>query len=425
VEGSVAFVGVNVIPMTEGASLLRAQTVIVRGGRIAAIGRESSTPVPRGAARIDARDRYLLPGLVDAHVHLEYFDDPAVLSRFLASGVTTVRNMDGRPYILAWKRRVALGTLLGPTIYTAGPILDGDPPLLDDNTVVRTAADARAAVEAQHAAGYDFVKVYTNISREAYDEVIRAARARGLTVAGHVSRHVGFDSALASGQHTIEHLAELDDAIEADDSPTRGRFHWSKLFLAMPADSARMRAVAKRLAAAGTWVVPTSVQPDRALPPSDSLGPWLAFAEMMQVPAAMRDGWAERARQAARRMDAEDWRLVERGRVNRRHMLAVLREARVNLAVGTDTPNPFVVPGASIHEELANFIRAGFSPLDAIAAATREPAQLLGASDEFGTVEVGKRADLMLVDANPLSDLAALRHPLGVMVRGRWLPIGR
>lgn len=167
-----AFVGAHVIPMTAGASVLVDQTVLVGSGRILAIGPTSTTPVPRGAVRIDARGHYLLPGLVDAHVHLEHFDDPVVLSRFVAKGVTTVRNMDGRPYILEWKRRVALGELLGPTIYTAGPILDGDPPLLDDNTVVRTTAEARAAVEAQHDAGYDFVKVYTNISREAYDEVV-------------------------------------------------------------------------------------------------------------------------------------------------------------------------------------------------------------------------------------------------------------
>jgi imidazolonepropionase-like amidohydrolase len=419
---AIAFVGVNVIPMSGGDSILLDQTVIVRNGRIAAIGLASAVNVPRNAHRIDARGKYLVPGLVDAHVHLEYFDDPCILAVFLANGVTTVRNMDGRPFILDWRRRIAAGDLLGPTIHTAGPILDGDPPILDDNTIVRTAADARAAVAGQDSAGYDFIKVYTNISREAYLAVVDAAKERGLAVAGHVSRHVGVAGALEARQHAIEHVAELDDAVEADDSPTRNRFHWTKLYLAMPMDTAKGWRVARELAAAGTWIVPTVVQADRALPPPDSLPAWLAAPEMTHIPAEGRARWEQRARRSTARMDAEDWRTVERGRENRRRLLRILREAGVNLAVGTDTPNPFVVPGFSVHEELANFVDAGFTPREALGAATREGARLLGELEQFGTVEVGKRADLLLLATNPLRNLDALRHPLGMMVRGRWMP---
>ncbi len=424
----IAFVGVNVVPMTAGDSLLLDQTLIVRGDRIAAIGPASVVAIPGNADRIDAVGKYLTPGLVDAHVHLEYFDEPSILSRFLANGVTTVRNMDGRPYLLDWRRRIAAGELLGPTIYTAGPILDGDPPILDDNTSVRTASEARAAVAAQDSAGYDFVKVYTNISREAYLAVIEAARERGLTVAGHISRYVGVAGALAARQHAIEHVAELDDAVEADTSPTRGRFHWTKLYLAMPMDTVKARRAARDLSAAGTWVVSTVVQADRALPPPDSLAAWLAAPEMAHIPPGGRNTWEQRARRSTARMDAEDWLTVERGRENRRHLLRILHESGVNVALGTDTPNPFVVPGFSVHEELVNFTEAGFTPRQALIAATREAARLLEKSPEFGTVEVGKRADLLLVNANPLTALETLRQPAGVMVRGRWMPaesIGR
>jgi imidazolonepropionase-like amidohydrolase len=416
----IALVGANVIPMSAGDSILIDQTVIVRGDRIAVIGPASLVEVPPNASRIDARGRYLMPGLVDAHVHLEYFDDPSILELFLTNGVTTVRNMDGRPHILEWRRRIASGELRGPTIYTAGPILDGDPPILDDNTSVRTAAEARAAVAAQDSAGYDFIKVYTNISREAYLAVVETAKERGLAVAGHVSRHVGIAGALEAGQHSIEHVAELDDAVEADDSPTRGRFLWTKLYLAMPMDTATAWSVARELTAAGIWIVPTVVQADRALPPPDSLASWLAASEMVHITVEGRGFWEQRARRSTARMDAEDWKTVERGRENRTRLLRILHEAGVELALGTDTPNPFVVPGFSVHEELANFIEAGFTPRKALGAATREAARLLGALEEFGTVEVGKRADLVLLDANPLSNLETLRRPVGVMVRGRW-----
>jgi imidazolonepropionase-like amidohydrolase len=421
-DEAVAFVGVNVIPMSDRDTILLDQTVIVREGRIAALGRASIVDVPRNALRIDARGRYLVPGLVDSHVHLEYFDDPSILRVFLANGVTTVRNTDGRPFILDWRSRVASGDLVGPTIYTAGPILDGDPPILDDNTIVRTTADGRSAVATQDAAGYDFIKVYTNISREAYAGVIEAAREHELPVTGHVSRHVGVIGALEAKQHAIEHVTELDDAVEADDSPTRGRFHWTKLYLAMSMDTAKARRVARDLAASGVWIVSTIVQANRALPPPDSLAAWLAGPDVAHIPAEGRGLWEQRARRSTARMDAEDWRVVERGRENRRRLLRILRDARVDLALGTDTPNPFVVPGFSVHEELTNFIAAGFTPWQALGAATREGARLLGASGEFGTVALGKRADLLLLDRNPLTSLDALRRPVGVMVRGRWMP---
>lgn len=418
----VAFVGVSVVSMAAGDSILHDQTVIVRGDRIAAMGDASVVDVPPDAHRIDGRGKYLMPGLVDAHVHLEYFDDPAILRLFLANGVTSVRNMDGRPYILEWRRRIAAGELIGPTIYTAGPILDGDPPILDDNTSVRTASEARAAVAAQDSAGYDFIKVYTNISREAYLAVIEAAKEGGLAVAGHISRHIGIAGALEARQHSIEHLIELDDAVEADDSPTRGRFHWTKLYLAMPMDTVKAAHVARDLADAGTWIVSTVVQADRALPPPDSLATWLAAPEMADFPSEGRNIWEQRTRRSTARMDAEDWQTVQRGRENRLRLLAKLREAGVDVALGTDTPNPFVVPGFSVHQELENLVAAGYTPRQALGAATRNAARLLGKSDEFGTVEVGKRADLVLLDANPLTTMKTLRRPVGVMFRGRWIP---
>jgi imidazolonepropionase-like amidohydrolase len=418
----VAFIGVNVLPMTSRDSTLVGRTVLVRDGRIAAIGPAATVKVPARAFRIDARGQYLMPGLVDAHVHLEYFGDPSVLALFLANGVTSVRNMDGRPYLLAWKGRTASGDLLGPTIYTAGPILDGDPPVRDDNTVVRNVAEARAAVAAQDSVGYDFVKVYTNLSAEVYRAVLAAARERGRRVAGHVPRSMSVEDVLASGQHSVEHLTDFDELVEAETSSVRNRSHWSRRYLAMPVDTVKMVAAARRVAASGVWIVPTVIQADRGLAPLDSVRAWLAAPEMARVPAEGREFWERLAARNAARMDSADWQVVKRGRANRRALLRALRMAGAKIAVGTDTPNPFVVPGFSVHEELAIFVEAGFSPREALMAATRQAAELMDTSDVAGTVEIGKRADLVLLSTNPLADIRTIRRPVGVMVRGRWIP---
>jgi imidazolonepropionase-like amidohydrolase len=421
-QDTFAFVGVSVLPMTASDTILHGQTVVVRDGHIAAVGPSSAIPVPSNTVRIDGSGPYLIPGLVDAHVHLEYFDDPGVLALFVANGVTTVRNMDGRPYLLDWKTRIAAGELIGPAIYTAGPILDGDPPIRDDNTVVKDPAEARAAVAAQHAAGYDFVKVYTGISPEAYRAVLSAAQELGMPVAGHVPRRLSLGEVLQSGLHSVEHLMDFDELVESDTSSLRGRFHWSKLYLAMPADTANITAAAQLAASSGTWIVPTMVQAERALVRPDSIDVWLAAPEMAFIPADGRALWKQQALRTAARMDSADWRAVERGRANRRHLLAALHASGARIAVGTDTPNAFVVPGFSVYEELALFMEAGISPREALVAATRDAALLLGAGDSAGTVEVGKRADLILLPANPLLDLRAVRRPTGVMLRGRWLP---
>src|SRR4051812_34075948 len=197
-SGEVAFVGVTVVPM-DTERRVPDQTVVVRHGRIAEIGPSSTVQVPAGALRIDGQGRFLMPGLADMHVHLYTRDD---LLLFLANGVTFVRNMWGAPYDLVWRARIEQGSLLGPTIYTAGPLLDGSPPIWNGSVVVETAADAERVVTGQKKAGYDFIKVYKKLLPEAYDAIAATAKREGMTFGGHVPAAVGLEHALAAGQRS-------------------------------------------------------------------------------------------------------------------------------------------------------------------------------------------------------------------------------
>jgi imidazolonepropionase-like amidohydrolase len=412
-----AIVGIAVIPMTDGSTILKDRTVLIRDGRIAALGPRSKVTVPAGARVIDGRGKYLLPGLADMHVHLEYIEDPNVLKLFVAQGVTTVRNMDGRPYILGWRGDVAAGRTIGPRIITAGPIIDGSPPARPDNLAVADAAAARAAVATQAAAGYDFIKLYSNLSPEAYAAAVAEARERGLRVAGHVPRAIGLEKTMASSW-SIEHLGDFASAVAAPQGPpTPG---WSRRGLSAPLDQARLATLAKQLADAKVWIVPTVIQQDRWLAPPTEVERWLAEPAIRNIPAAIIAQWRGAIDGISRRLDAEDWALVAQGRRNRLATIAAFHRAGVPLAIGSDTPNPFVAMGASVHQELANFVEAGLSPHEALRAATVAPARMLGLEREQGTVEAGKRADLLLLAANPLEDVARAAKPAGLVLAGRW-----
>ena len=413
---AVAFIDVNVIPM-DAEHILERQTVIVRDGKITAIEPTAKVQIPGSVFRIDGRGKYLMPGLAEMHTHL---GNKAQLLLYIANGVTTVRNMWGNPSHLQWRELISRGELLGPTIYTAGDIVDGSPP--QSGTVVETAQEAAREVAEQKAAGYDFIKVYNNLSKEAYNGLVAAAKEHGMPVAGHVPSAVGLEGVFSAGQASIEHLHRYIYELVAPDAAKKvgDRFFplQSRIVLWNYVDKTQFPKIAKATRDAGVWNTPTL-----AIFNHYSCGipeEFLAFITLpeMQYFSDDRQGeieWIQRRSIGQTEFSYED---VQRGKEVRMSFVKALHDAGARLLLGTD----YWMMGFSIHYELQSFVDAGLTHYEAIKAGTSDAAEFLNAADTFGTVAVGKRADLILVNGNPLEDVRNVARRTGVMVRGQWLP---
>jgi imidazolonepropionase-like amidohydrolase len=412
---AIAFVDVTVVPL-DSERLLAGHTVVVRGDRIVAVGPAASVAVPPGARIIEGRGRFLLPGLADMHAHLTREED---LHLYLARGVTTVRNMWGAPLHLAWRDRIRAGELAGPTLYTAGPIVDGAKPAHDGSLAVQTEEEAERAVALHRQAGYDFVKVYSRLEAPVFERVLAAARRAGLPVAGHVPRAVGLGRALDAGQLAVEHLNSFDEALQAQGSPLAGKWDGASQDAKIDhVDLALLPGLVQHIRERGAWICPTRNLLDQGDPVATRRR--LDRPEMRYVPGYERAIWTSSGGDPSPEATGRHQRTVALGD----RVLRALHEGGAHLLVGTDTGNPLVIPGYTLHEELALFVAAGFTPYQALRAATHDAAVFLGAEAEVGTVTVGKRADLLLVDGNPLADVEQADRIRGVMARGRWLGDG-
>jgi imidazolonepropionase-like amidohydrolase len=418
-----AFVGVTVIQMGS-ERVLADQVVLVQDERIRELGPSNAVHVPPEANRIEGHGLFLFPGLTDMHVHL--MESEVSFPLFLANGVTTVRNMAGSYDVVELRDRVEKGALIGPTIYTAGPLLDGSPPMWEGSDVVTTPEQARLTVEKQKSTGYDFLKVYDNLLPTAYDAIIDAAAQVHMPVAGHVPPHVGLQRALDAHQRSIEHLTGYFEWLQGEQSPFRHPNehetfpHPAHLLAQRQAlvdwlDESRIPQVAAATAKAGTWNVPTLVA-WRNLTPRTELDAAWKRPNMDYATPMLRQWW-----NSDTGYTAEDWAAKRRGDVVRTKVVRALHDAGARLLVGTDTPHPFVMPGFSVHEELSNFVSVGMSPYEALKAATVDAAEYLGAQREFGVIKPGARADLILLEGNPLEDVKNTSRIAGVMVRGHWL----
>jgi imidazolonepropionase-like amidohydrolase len=398
-DSVVAFVDVRVIPMNRDG-VLDHQTVIVRDGRIAQIGLAAQVKAPAGAITVDGRGKYLMPGLGEMHGHLpspnagpELTEN--VLFLYLANGVTTVRGMQGSLPHLELKARIARGELLGPRLWVPGPPLSGN--------AAPTPDAGRRLVEEQQAAGFDHLKIQEGLSRETYDTIVVTAKRLGMRFAGHVPDAVGVYHVLESGQASIDHLDNYVETVGGPDS----------------ADDRRIAQVVAATCAAHVWTVPTLALWETFLGTEDSAS-LAAREEVRYVPGAWRQNWAQQISQMRRNAPPADTRLVMLAL--RRKILKALQAAGCPIAFGTDSPQLYSVPGFSIHREMRSMLAAGLTPQQILNEGTLQVARYFGAEREFGSVAAGQRADLLLLNGNPLSDLVNVSRRAGVMVNGRWLP---
>ena len=408
-QGVVVFEDVNVIPM-DREQILKNQTVIVQDGIIRQIDDSNIVEVPSDALRIDGKGKYLVPGLTDMHVHVKEENE---LLLFVANGVTSIRNMWGGtgalrlmgfPDHLVWREQIENGEMFGPTLYTSGPIMEGPPksnPLME---VYDTPEAAAKSVTSQVAQGYDFIKVYDYLDLPTYDAVIETAHDLNVEVAGHVPKHVGLDHVLASGQKTIEHLSGFID----NDA---GSYIY-------PEDE--LADYAQKTKDAGVYVCPTIAVYQMYIPNED-LHLLEDRPEMAYVSPGMKLTWQYFSRPGA--MSGLTYQGDYPAQIHEMFISTtrILHEHGVKFILGTDSDNPYLVPGFSLLDELDYLIEAGFTPYEALEASTRNAAEAMGKRDEFGTIEAGKRADLILLEANPLEDVGNIRKHDGVMLRGHWL----
>jgi imidazolonepropionase-like amidohydrolase len=406
-----AIINVNVLPMTD-ETIVPGQTVVVQDGRIAAIGDVDTLPVPEGATVVDGTDRFLMPGLAEMHAHVPGTGTDAldrVLTLFVANGITTMRGMLGRPSHLQLRRDLLEGRVFGPRLVTSGPSMNGNS--------VDGPEDARSKVRAQHAAGYDFIKVHPGLTAEEFRALAGTANELGMPVAGHVTAAVGLEGALEAGMATIDHLDGYMEAMMPADSDRSGGYGgFFGVLLADQALAERIGALAAATAKAGVANVPTEALIEH-LVGDVAVVDLLSRPEMAYMPAATVERWAEaRAQQHAERGFSPE--VAARAIDIRRQLILALHQAGATLLLGSDAPQVFNVPGFSIHHELAFLVDAGLSPYEALRTGTVAVAEFLGANT--GTVEVGRDADLVLLDANPFEDIHHSRRVHGVMLRGTW-----
>jgi hypothetical protein len=439
-EEVVAFTHVHLAPMT-GERILENQAVLVKGAAIVAIGDPDTLPIPDGARVIDGHGAYLMPGLADMHMHTRQdWEDRETwpvhpLHLYLANGVTTIRDFapQGSPltYALAWRDEIRAGTRHGPTIYASGKLLYASP-----------VADPEGIVRQNHDLGFDFLKLYSYLSVEDFHRAMVAAKELGMYTSGHIPYAVGLEGILAEGMDEIAHIEELlpefiDFDRTRDLSPEAWLSYVAETALLQwdfssgtdPADFEAenvetLAHITEQLRTAKVPVCTTLVIDDVIQWKLFQPEAFLARSENRYLPSAYLEGFRRgEGKHQVQFRDKEDLAAFKYS--IDRWLLDGLHRAGILLLLGTDsgTGGMGIVPGYSIHDELRILVENGFTPYEAIASGTVHAATVaesMAGSGDFGTIEEGKRADLILVRGNPLEDVTAIQEPLGVMAAGRW-----
>lgn len=402
--------------------------VVITGDRITSVADPAKLQPPKNARVIDATGQYLIPGLWDMHVHSAFGDwfpggRDIILPLFIANGITGVRDMGGDvPVLMGWRKEIADGKVIGPRMVISGPMLDGYLPngklRFPSSIAVTTPAGAIAAVDSLKKQGVDFIKVQSEISLDAYLAAAAEAHKQGLTIVGHVPTKIRMREVVEAGQKSVEHLMGIFEGCSTEeDKFIKGDVNL-KLLLSTQ-DKKRCDSLIKLLAQHQTWQVPTLAwqrggefldQPDPKRAPLEKYVPaywrdvtWRRFSDEM-MPDLLHDPLALRKDFFARNLQ----------------IVGAMHHAGVPFLAGTDAaPGVYIMPGFSLHDELANFVEAGFTPMESLQTATSNPAKFLGTGASMGSVESGKIADLVLLTANPLNDIHNTQKVNAVVTNGR------
>jgi hypothetical protein len=407
-----AFTGVSVIPM-DREGILANQTVIVENGRITYVGAPRAAPA--GATVIDGRGKFLMPGIAEFHAHVpsggQAIHAHRTLSLYALAGVTTARGMLGAPMHLALRDSIARGQLFGPRLLTSGPSFNG-------NSV--TSPEQAMTMREQKAAGYDLLKIHPGVPRVAFDSLAATANRLGIPFSGHVPLEVGLDAAITAKHSTIDHLDGLVEAMYAGAAPltaqTNGFFG---LGIMGQLDTSRFRPIVERVRKSGVVMVPTQILTDNYA--NDATGDELTSLPEFKywVPQQVANWRTTKNNLLSQGPVSREQRLAHIAL--RRRFIKALHDAGVSFLLGSDAPQLWNVPGFSAHRELVSLVAAGLTPFQALQTGTVNVARYMKEEGRSGVVRPGARADLILLDANPLQDIANSQRINGVVVNGRWI----
>lgn len=422
--------GVNIIPMNKEI-VLKDQTVIIEDGKIKQIGERVKLKVPEGTKVIEATGKYLIPGLFDMHAHFFYEQGDNVntceeeLKVMMANGLTTVRIECGDSVYLEARKNVRNKTWIGPALFVSSPQFVGNWPWPGKMfaELCKTPTDAEAAVKKCKQQGYDEIKITFMVKRDVYDAIIKTAKSIGIKVTGHVGPLVKLPAALAAKQQ-IEHMDEFIDMLLPDTTYNHGECVsdmniWrKKAWATVPyLDEQKIPALVKMVKEAGIYVTPTNYFFFSSFADSISKEDYMKRTDFSYIPShIIKERWEVRD-MYWKKAPSEDKR--KKYIAVRKKMTHDLWKAGVPLMAGSDSPEWFLVQGFSIHDELETFVKAGVSPYGALETATKNPATYLGVIKTKGTIEIGKNADLLLLDKNPLEQISNTRSINSVIVNGK------
>ena len=414
-DREVVFKSVNIVPM-DRESIIQNQSVVVKNGKIQSIGAPKKVKYNKNALVINAKGKYLMPGLAEMHAHVPPIDDlepmKEVLLLFTANGITTIRGMLGHPKHLELRKLINSSEILSPRFFTSGPSLSGQS--------VQTQEQAVQMVKDEKQAGYDFLKIHPGLSKDNFDAMVRTANEQNIPFAGHVSFEVGVWKAIEAKQQTIDHMdAFVEGLIPGIEKMTEEETGLFGMFVADKADTTRIPKLMKALRDNNVWVVPTQALAERWFSPARTAESFRSDPEMKYINSKTLDNWVK-AKKNLESNPKYDREKIDNYIKLRRKLIYECNRNGVGLLLGSDAPQIFNVPGMSTHHELQYLVDAGLTPYEALKTGTINVGVFYKTA-EMGVIKQGANGDLVLLDANPLTDIANTQKIEGVLVGNRWM----